>query len=89
MIVVFSQTLKEILPWETIGGNVVRSLDIEGLFDFGVRRDEEMEDDEGRNEETEKNIWVAILAKGHKSDIAVHELPIAFILNPPTTVSLF
>jgi hypothetical protein len=56
MIVVFSQTLKEILPWETIGGNVVRSLDIEGLFDFGVRRDEEMEDDEGRNEETEKNI---------------------------------
>jgi hypothetical protein len=56
MVVVLSQTLKEVLFGEAIGGNVMRSLDIEGLFDFGVRRDEEVEDDEGRNEEIEENI---------------------------------
>lgn len=42
------------------------SLDIEGLFDFRVRSDEEMEDDEGRDEEIEENVWIIMLAKVYK-----------------------
>lgn len=42
------------------------SLDVEGLFDFRVRSDEEMEDDEGRDEEIEENVCIIILAKVYK-----------------------
>jgi hypothetical protein len=52
--------------WDAIGGNIVYSLDVEGLFDFRVRSDEEMEDDEGRDEEIEENVWIIILAKVYK-----------------------
>lgn len=41
----------------------MRGLDVEGLFDFGVGSDEEMEDDEGRDERIEENIWVIILTR--------------------------
>jgi hypothetical protein len=56
MIVILSQILSEVLLWEAIGGNIVRGLDIERLFDFCVRSDEEVENDEGRNEEVEEDI---------------------------------
>ena len=63
------------------------SLDVEGLFDFRVRSDEEMEDDEGRDEEIEENVWIIILANVYKEMSIIWQLPIPFILNPPDTVS--
>jgi hypothetical protein len=46
-----------VYPRDAIGDNVVCGLDIEGLFDFSVRSDEEMEDDECGNERVEEDIW--------------------------------
>ena len=37
VVVVCSKILHDILLWEAIGGNVMGSLNIEGLFNFGVR----------------------------------------------------
>jgi hypothetical protein len=54
----------------------VCSLDVEGLFDFCVRGDEEMEDDEGRDEEVERNVWIIMLARACKYAPAIssHQL---------------
>jgi hypothetical protein len=49
MIVVFLQR-------DAISGYVVRGLDVEGLFNLGVRSDEEMEDDESRDQGIEEDI---------------------------------
>jgi hypothetical protein len=56
MIVVFLQSLREIASWDAISGYVVRGLDVEGLFNLGVRSDEEMEDDESRDQGIEEDI---------------------------------
>jgi hypothetical protein len=56
MIVVFLQILREIASWDAISGYVVRGLDVEGLFNLGVRSDEEMEDDESRDQGIEEDI---------------------------------
>jgi hypothetical protein len=46
MIVVLLKGLSKVFSWDAISGYVVRRLDVEGLFNLGVRSDEEMEDDE-------------------------------------------
>jgi hypothetical protein len=62
MVVVFLQACSDASDvtyrpyWDAVSGNIVRSLDVEGLFDFGVRSNEEMEDYEGGDEEIEKSI---------------------------------
>lgn len=56
MVVVFLQILREVAPWDAISGNVVRGLDVEGLFNLGVRSDEEMEDYESGDQGIEEEI---------------------------------
>jgi hypothetical protein len=56
MIVVFLQSLREVSPWDAVGGYVVRGLDVEGLFDLGVRSDEEMDDDENGDQGIEEDV---------------------------------
>ena len=56
MIVVFLQSLREVGSWDAISDYVVRGLDVEGLFNLGVRCDEEVEDDESRDQGIEEDI---------------------------------
>jgi len=72
MVIICSQTRSDMggIPyWDAIGGNIVRSLDVEGLFNFGIRSDEEMEDDEGRDEDIEENIWIILFSNNLKASI--------------------
>lgn len=46
VIVCLTQAVREIVDWRAVGEDVVRSLEIEGLLDFGVWRGEEVEEDE-------------------------------------------
>jgi len=68
------------------GYYVVCSLDIEGLFDFRVGSNEEVEEDEGRNYGEEDAIWGYKLAHPQNQIAWSLYLPIGFILNPPDTV---
>ena len=45
MIVIRSEGLRYVPGWETVVEDVVCGLDVEGLFDFGVGCEEEVEDD--------------------------------------------
>lgn len=45
MIVARVEGLRYILRGETVGEDVVRGLDVEGFFDFGVGCEEEVDDD--------------------------------------------
>lgn len=56
MIVVLLKGLSEVFSWDAISGYVVRRLDVEGLFNLGVRSDEEMEDDESGDQGIEEDI---------------------------------
>ncbi len=62
MIVVLLQSLREVSPWDAVGGYVVRGLDVEGLFNLGVRSDQEMEDDESGDQGIEEDICDSELA---------------------------
>ncbi len=48
--------------WCAVDKYIVRSLEIEGFLDFGVRCYDEMEDDQGRKKEREEDIWNETLA---------------------------
>ena len=43
-------------PRDPVRQDVVRGLDVERLLDFGVRREEQVEEDEGRDEGGEERI---------------------------------
>jgi hypothetical protein len=45
------QVIKTI--WQPVGQDVMYSLDMERLLDFGVRSDKEMDDDQGWKEKSE------------------------------------
>ena len=61
MVIVLSQPQARMLPfrgpWYTISQDVMSSLDIERLLDFGIRREKEVDEDDGWYEEGDEGIY--------------------------------
>ena len=58
MIIAGPQMRFKFLCGYTMGDDVVSSLQIEGFLNFGMRRKIEMEKDQGRHREREKDIYL-------------------------------
>ena len=46
-------------PWKTVSQDVMGGLDVEGLLDFGVGGEEEVDEDDEGEEEGQEGIWEA------------------------------
>jgi hypothetical protein len=57
MVVIRGQELVGVGGRDAVHEDVVDGLDVEGFFDFGVRRDEEVEQDGGGDEGVEGPCW--------------------------------
>lgn len=51
MIIFGPESLGYIRRRDSVGENIVNGLDMEGLLDLSIRRDEEMEENHGRNQD--------------------------------------
>ena len=65
MIITLFEAAMHISYREAIIYNIVRGLDVEGLFDFGIGSYEEVEKNEGRDEKGEEEIWRIISTDPH------------------------
>ena len=58
MVVCLRQPVVGILKWCSVYENIMGGLDVEGLFNFCVRGDKEVKEDEGWDEKGEPQIWM-------------------------------
>ena len=79
MVVVGLNSRRDVSERESVVYDVVGSLDVEGLFDFGVWCYPEVEEDEDCNERREDDIYTA-LSVNISSKLNKH-LPICCILT--------
>jgi len=56
-VVIVLQRCRDIPKRDAISEDIVRSLQIEGLLDFRVWRNKEMQNDDGGEQEGERSIW--------------------------------
>ena len=53
MVVIRLKKLIDIAAWDTVNQNIVHSLQVERFLDFGVGREEQVDEDGGGNESQE------------------------------------